>query len=482
MAGLTDQGFSVKRLNDIIAELQANAQTEFASLVQPGDIVNTSDTSVLGRWIKTVSAPIADLWQAAQDVYSAFDLYQATGDALENLTLLGGVSRRAAYPSTGYILAYGDYGTTVPADSFVKSTVNGKVVATDSDVVLNETSATSILISPTTVANSTVYSFTFKIDNIDPSATTVSITSDSSATSDEIVNAIISAVNVSHGTILKATLVGGNALIEVIDNSTRCTFTAGSFTISKVGKMVGATCTENGKNVFDENTLTSIQTPTIGLDSVTNPIVFETGDVIETDDALRSRYIVAKFQDSSNTYESIYAAVLKVNGVKQVSITENETDTAFVSPAVPPHSIYVVVLGGSEQDIAQAIWDNKAGGIGTYGSITKTVTDSRGIGHNISFDRPTNLDVYITVNVKKLSNYPLNGDDLIAAALSSYNDTLSVGDDVIYSRLFTPINSVPGHYVDSLYTGLTASPSGTTNISVAYNKIAKFIITVTSSV
>ena len=49
--------------------------------------------------------------------------------------------------------------------------------------------------------------------------------------------------------------------------------------------MVGATCTENGKNVFDENTLTSIQTPTIGLDSVTNPIVFETGDVIETDDA-----------------------------------------------------------------------------------------------------------------------------------------------------------------------------------------------------
>ena len=47
MAGLTDQGFSVKRLNDIIAELRkANAQTEFASLVQPGDIVNTSDTSV----------------------------------------------------------------------------------------------------------------------------------------------------------------------------------------------------------------------------------------------------------------------------------------------------------------------------------------------------------------------------------------------------------------------------------------------------
>ena len=36
----------------------------------------------------------------------------------------------------------------------------------------------------------------------------------------KIVNAIISTVNVSHGTILKATLVGGNALIEVIDNST----------------------------------------------------------------------------------------------------------------------------------------------------------------------------------------------------------------------------------------------------------------------
>ena len=55
MAGLSDTGFTVKRLNDIIAELKAKAESEFASLVEPGDIVNTSDTSVLGRFIVVLS-------------------------------------------------------------------------------------------------------------------------------------------------------------------------------------------------------------------------------------------------------------------------------------------------------------------------------------------------------------------------------------------------------------------------------------------
>ena len=63
MSGLSDTGFTVKRLNDIIAELKAKAESEFASLVEPGDIVNTSDTSVLGRFIKLFSAPLADLWE-----------------------------------------------------------------------------------------------------------------------------------------------------------------------------------------------------------------------------------------------------------------------------------------------------------------------------------------------------------------------------------------------------------------------------------
>ena len=100
MAGLSSTGFSPKRLENIIAEMKAAAATELAPFVSPGDIVNTSDTSVVGRFIKLFATPIADLWQTAQDVYSAADINQATDQALENLTLQGGVARKNATPST----------------------------------------------------------------------------------------------------------------------------------------------------------------------------------------------------------------------------------------------------------------------------------------------------------------------------------------------------------------------------------------------
>ena len=38
------------------------------------------------------------------------------------------------------------------------------------------------------------------------------------------------------------------------------------------------------------------------------------GTNVETDSELRTRYALAKFQDSVNTYEAIYAAVLKIDG------------------------------------------------------------------------------------------------------------------------------------------------------------------------
>lgn len=469
MAGLSDTGFSVKRLNDILASLKANAETELAAFVEPGDIVNTSDTSVIGRLNKIFAAPLADLWEAAQDVYTAFDVQQATGQSLENITVLGGVARKSATATTVQMVLYGDYGTVIPADSFIKSTTTGKVFATDSEVTLDESLCVAMRIAPAAVANSTAYSFTYQISGINNSPVTVTITSDGSATESEIVNAIITEVNTNHSAYLSAVLEDSEALITIYNQNYTCTFDVNTdWDISKTKKGVSSTCTETGPNSQIANTIQSIQSPVIGWDSATNPYAAVEGNNIETDGDLRNRYTLVKFQDSLNTYEAIYAAILKLDGVEQVIIYENETDIALINPPVPPHSFYPIVLGGNSRDIAQAIWDNKPAGILSYGGVTENVIDSQNVSHDISFDRPTDVDIYIEVEVTAQDGYPANGDEQIRQALVDYINTFGIGEDVIYSRLYTPINSVPGHYVNSLLVDVVDPPVGTSNVTIDY--------------
>ena len=339
-------------------------------------------------------------------------------------------------------------------------------------VVLNGTGATAIQITPTVVADSTVYSFTYKVLGSNLNPVTVTYTSGVSATTSSIVNGLMGVVNASHSAYIEATLVGADLLVQVTNQDYACDFVATQFTINKAKKQTLATCTETGVNLQDANTIETIQSPLVGWDTVTNPFAAIVGKVVETDAELRLRFLQAKFQDGSNTYEAIYAAILKLDGVKQVVIYENETDTAFVSPPVPAHSFYPIVLGGITTEIAQAIWNNKPAGILSYGTVTTGVADSQGILHDISFDRPTDLPIYISLSITVDSTFPTDGEDLIKASLVEYLGTLGIGEDVLYSRLYTPINSATeGFYVNSMTIGTSAAPVGTSNISVDYNKI-----------
>jgi uncharacterized phage protein gp47/JayE len=49
---------------------------------------------------------------------------------------------------------------------------------------------------------------------------------------------------------------------------------------------------------------------------------------------------------------------------------------------------------------------------------------------------------------------------------------LFIGDDVIYSRLYSPINAVPGFTVNSLKIGTAPSPTGVVNIPITFDHVA----------
>ena len=135
--GVTTEGFILKRLQDILTDQRAKAVQLFQDLVEPGDVVDTSTDTLLGRLIALDSSGDADLWEAAQLVYSAFDPNSATGIALDNLVAIGGLERQGETFTTVSLLLSGDTNTTIPSGSEVSSSSTNNKFTTSQLVQLN---------------------------------------------------------------------------------------------------------------------------------------------------------------------------------------------------------------------------------------------------------------------------------------------------------------------------------------------------------
>lgn len=476
MAGLTDEGFLTKRLPELKTDLDAKAVELFQDLVSPGDVVDTSDSALLGRLIGLILPSLTDLWEVAQADYSAFDPNSATGIALDNLVQYTGISRFGASPTTAIGLFAGDLNTLIPAGSTVSAPNSNTQFDVSESVALSPTLAAGITIGVQTVQNSTAYTVTYTPTG--GSATNATYTSDGSATVNEILVGLQAVIAGSHP-LLSSTVVGTTLVIDNTDVFQNITYAVTSnLLISKVKKTGTLTATVNGALPQEANTITTIVTPVLGWDSITNPIAASEGRLAETDEELRLRFRNTKLERSSNILDSLYSALLNVDGVEEVAIYENDTDV-IDSNGVLPHSFLPIILGGSSQQIADTIWLNKPIGILSQGDTTISITDSQGFPHDISFKRPDPVTIYVDIEIEAdpEADIPLPGDaaDQIKAAIIAYADAnIGVGKDVIFSRLYTPINTVPGHQVNSLFIGTSPSPVTTANISVAFDELASF--------
>jgi uncharacterized phage protein gp47/JayE len=196
-----------------------------------------------------------------------------------------------------------------------------------------------------------------------------------------------------------------------------------------------------------------------------------------------------RFQGSA-TIEAIRADVLSVDDVEQVFVYEN---VGLITDGrnLPPKSIEVIAQGGTDADVAEAIFDSKAAGIESYGhapnDVTEIVTDSQGIDHTINFTRPTEVAIYIDLELDydpSIYN-PATDDDLVKAALKALGDSLILSQTVIYERFQAEVFSIPG-VVDCQVFKLDDifPPVGTSNVLLTERELAVFAtaaITVASS-
>lgn len=469
MAGVTDAGFIIKRLAEILADDRALAVQLFQDLVAPGDIVETSDSSALGRLISLAAPSEADLWEAAQEVYAAFDPNSATGIALDNLVALGGLTRKEQTFTTSSILVAGDTNTLIPVGQTVSSSTTGEQFTTVGAISLAASNASGITVSVVVLADSTAYTITYANTT---TSNTITYTSDGSATVQEILDGLQLVIAGGHPS-LTSSVVGTTLVIDRNDIFQTVNFTTSvNLGINKVRTVGEVVAFNSGIIEQPANTIDTILTPMIGWDSVTNPVAATPGEDRETDEELRLRFRNGKFERATNTYDAIYSALINTDNVSEVTIYENDTSVVDGN-GVPAHSFLPIVVGGLSQDIGNAIWANKPIGILSYGNTSVNVIDVQGGTHVVSFSRPNALVIYISMDITTDVNFPANGNDLIRSNIIQYfADNLGTGDDVIYSRLYTPINSVPGHQVNTLTIGTSPSPVGVVNIPVAFDQIA----------
>ena len=254
---------------------------------------------------------------------------------------------------------------------------------------------------------------------------------------------------------------------------------------------VTATCSNSGAVAALAGTITTINTPTRGWASVTNPAAATVGAPAETDAELRIRQGQSVALPSLTPFEGVDGAIANVAGVTRHKLYENDTGSTD-SNGLPPHSISAIVDGGDVTEIAQTIRGNKGQGTATYGTTSVTVLDTYGHPHVIRFSRSTDVPIYGHITLKAFTGYTSQIGVQIQQAVADYINGLTIGDDVLLSRIYSPANLgvVSGgnaryYDIQELLIGKSAGSVAAANIIIAYNESASckpenIVLTVTS--
>lgn len=283
------------------------------------------------------------------------------------------------------------------------------------------------------------------------------------------------------GTVFESTVTGSRWTLDQ-------TWTLDSSGIATVD----ITSTTTGPVEADANTITRIITTVPGLTSVTNPTPATPGTNVESDSSLRVKRATAVGRPGNNQIDSMLGELFAVTGTRRVKIYENDTN-ATDSNGLPAHSIAPIIDGGTDADVAMAIYVKKNPGVmlhqaGTPVSIDVISPTYPDNVKNIKFSRPMYVDMIVVVNIKGDGSLPSQAtlEPLIQQAIIEYAagdlipteygfkpDGFDIGETVPYSSMYTPINKVIGVYGNSYVDSMTLN-GGATNVAINFNELSRW--------
>lgn len=210
-----------------------------------------------------------------------------------------------------------------------------------------------------------------------------------------------------------------------------------SVTIGVLGTVtVSATCKTLGSIPALPGSITKIITPQYGWIGVDNEAAAILGQPVETDAQLRSRQSLSTRLASHTMLAGTVAGIAAVSNVTRYNVHENYT--AFTdAQGCPEHSVTAVVEGGTDLDVATAIFYNRGIGCYTNGTTSVEVTDpDTSQIMTIRFMRPQYIPVYVNLHVKKLFGYTDSVTGEIEQAIYTYLNALQIGQNLTISALY----------------------------------------------
>lgn len=297
-------------------------------------------------------------------------------------------------------------------------------------------------------------------------------------------------VDVTIGGVVGTVILAGKVIESPVDGSQWTIDT--TVTIGGGGTIAAtATNTVSGATQADTGSITNIVDTVGGWQTVTNPNVATPGTDVQSDASLRLERALSVGGPGTNQIDSIIGVVFGVDDVRRVRVYENETDITQPVTGLTAHSLAVIVDGGVNEDIAQAIFSKRSTGVTQFQAGTPVNVNVQSEKYpqqmtEIKFSRPTYIDMIVTVTVQSDGSLPNDADDQITQAILNYTAGslvepecgfnqlgFDIGEDVVLSRLYTPINSVIGSYGNSYVLGLTLQGGGA-NIAIDFDELSRW--------
>lgn len=234
------------------------------------------------------------------------------------------------------------------------------------------------------------------------------------------------------------TITTGSTVTDNINLSTQWFILGTPFSIPPEGVITAsAICTTPGAITADAGTLTQIQTPIPGWQTVTNPDAATVGQPVETDAQLRRRQTQSTAIPAQTVAESITGNVLDLPGVFRAKTYDNDTLLTDVN-GIPPRSIAVVVQGGDANAIATTIARVKTPGVPTYGSTSVVVYDKYGIPNTIHFWPLTLIPITVLVFLNPGHGFTDVIASYVQASVAQFLNDLDIGQSILLGDIFSP--------------------------------------------
>lgn len=270
------------------------------------------------------------------------------------------------------------------------------------------------------------------------------------------------------------------------------TYTAGTLIIRKLGDdsvrfsnistvvapgasiFVDFQCLVTGPVVLPATSV-EIAVPVAGFTAVTNLTAGVTGRNEETYEELQLRREESLAKKGSCTVDAIRADLLAVPTVTYAEVFENVNPTADGN-GTPGHGIQCVVVGGSDAEVAQTIWDSKDPGTptGGTGATSANAADYSGRLHAVYFVRPAAVPMYFDIQVQVLSGYETQIVQRVKDAIVAFI-TGRPGKDVLYAKAVATVVGLEG-VIDANHVWMddVVTPTGVdvVNVVINYNQYA----------